>query len=486
MNIGRNAQCPCGSGKKHKHCCQGKIDWARLQNAPIDVQARFLTLRGKNLMFLATLAAALQLDDSGQPIDWPKLKRAFTPEVVRAMYEMIPEIWPDLSDYERCIRLERESTSGLYTGTYSPDAILRAVARHSLYSTRIVLVDPFLHPYRIRPEYSPVIHPEEHRSNAIQYAFLWLSLAPWIFAGLVSFIRMPGDFDSGVMHEVLEIQDARLKEHPELEMALNEEVTTQVEKMSALDRGFEEYMLLSHPDQALLEIFADTFGSSGSPFRNADEFLQFINRRREQHPYYVERLPGQTTELTMQTSGACYEMAKRICAIGDFHLITDMRFRWLELQSDYDAVRGNLKNWSPFSKALQAANLKVLDKVPLSAALQLRRENRLESMRLFLRKVWTDSRESELFAEENAVALASELDEKIRESEADYKKIDRELLAILGASVGGFFATSSVGFIPAASAALVANTVGLIRSQWQRRSFQTQFPAGFFLNIKKH
>ena len=29
MNVGRNEPCPCGSGKKHKHCCAGKIPWYR-------------------------------------------------------------------------------------------------------------------------------------------------------------------------------------------------------------------------------------------------------------------------------------------------------------------------------------------------------------------------------------------------------------------------------------------------------------------------
>jgi uncharacterized protein len=25
-NVGRNALCPCGSGKKYKQCCMGKVD----------------------------------------------------------------------------------------------------------------------------------------------------------------------------------------------------------------------------------------------------------------------------------------------------------------------------------------------------------------------------------------------------------------------------------------------------------------------------
>ena len=27
MKAGRNDPCPCGSGKKYKHCCSGKTPW---------------------------------------------------------------------------------------------------------------------------------------------------------------------------------------------------------------------------------------------------------------------------------------------------------------------------------------------------------------------------------------------------------------------------------------------------------------------------
>jgi hypothetical protein len=106
-------------------------------------------------------------------------------------------------------------------------------------------------------------------------------------------------------------------------------------------------------------------------------------------------------------------------------------------------------------------------------------------MRLFLRKVWSDTREAENFAEENAIALASELDDKIREAEVEYKKIDQELLQWAGAGLSTFLATGTVGFVPAASAALLTSALGLSRSQSQRRSFETRFPAGFFLDMKR-
>ena len=27
MKTGRNERCPCGSGRKYKHCCEGKKTW---------------------------------------------------------------------------------------------------------------------------------------------------------------------------------------------------------------------------------------------------------------------------------------------------------------------------------------------------------------------------------------------------------------------------------------------------------------------------
>lgn len=445
------------------------------------VQTRYQTVRGKNLLFLATLGSLLQIDKLNKQINFADFKRAFSPEVVRNIHEVIPVIWPSYDDYVRSIRSAGVSVGALYTGSYDPASVIRAVTRHSLYSERIFLVDPFLHPFRVRNQFNPVLHPEEHRSNAVKFSFLWWSLAPWIMHGLVSFIRTPGDFDTNLEHEVMEITDAKLEANPDLRSQIERYSEEAVAAANPFDRDMGEYWLLSHSDNQLLEMMR---GFKENPFKTDAEFLSYIKKRRDRHPYYVERLPGQTSEITISTSGTSYEMAKRICSIGDFHLITDLVPRWFELQLDYSLVRGNLRNWSPFSKALQNANLRVLDKVPLPAALRLRKENRLESMRLFLRKIWQSSRTEEEFSEENALNLAAELNEKINEAEAEYKRIDRQLLKWIGASA--VLLASGVGdFVPRASAAAVTGALSLISSEWQRRSFKVRYPAGFFLNVKR-
>jgi hypothetical protein len=194
MKIGRNAECPCGSGLKYKHCCLGRADWTQLTDAPLPIAARYFTIRGKNLQFISSLVAALQIDYNDRKPDFAKIKRAFTSEVVQKVHSSILELWPDLDDYERCIAPERQSVTALFTGNYQPEAVLRAITRLSLYCDKIYLVDPFLRPNQVRDEFNPLLHPAEHRATTIKFAFLWLSLVPWIHAGVVSIVRPMHDF----------------------------------------------------------------------------------------------------------------------------------------------------------------------------------------------------------------------------------------------------------------------------------------------------
>ncbi len=54
--VGRNDPCPCGSGKKHKKCCEGKVVSKKfkaevLSNTPVQPQITQETARVSNLFF---------------------------------------------------------------------------------------------------------------------------------------------------------------------------------------------------------------------------------------------------------------------------------------------------------------------------------------------------------------------------------------------------------------------------------------------------
>jgi SEC-C motif len=480
--IGRNDPCPCGSGLKYKKCCLDKQQWEKIFRQPLSYQLRHLSLRGKNLFFVSEILAALQIDTWTSDIDFASIKKAFTPTVVKKIHESLLQTWPDLEDYERCHLEDRKNISGLYIGSYHPEAVFQAVTRHALYSEKIYLVDPFLHPQRIREEFNPLVHPEEHRSNTIKFAFLWLSLLPWIEAGIVSFIRPPIDFVPGLGQEVNQLNRKHF-DSPELKAVKEKEINEEVSRSGPTDKGISEYFCLSHSDEWFLAEY-ERRPPPKDLFPTAEAFLRYIQLRRDAHPYFVQKLPEQTSEFIYETSGANYELAKRICLISGSHIITSYKTWWKQIELDRKNANIDPTGWTPFAKALQNSDLKVLNNISLDAALNLRKENRLESLRLFFHRVWKSCRDSEEFSEANTKHLTAELDANIQEAKAEWDKIDHELVKWFGASGAALLSTGVVGFVPAALGSITTGATGLILAQMKRASFKEQFPAGFFLKLK--
>jgi hypothetical protein len=338
----------------------------------------------------------------------------------------------------------------------------------------------------MREEFSPLLHPEEHRATAIKFMFLWIALFPWIDAGIVSFVRPLHDFIPNLWHEVLRIQRERFEGSEQLKKILEGEVSALRSETGPFDGGMGEYMFLSMPDEVFRRDW-EAVSAKHSDNTSVDEFLEYIQKRREMHPYYVDPLPGQTGELFQESSGACYELAKRMCAITNSHIATNLPSRWKEVEIDREQAGIDLQGWSPFAKVLQDSDLKVLNNVPMQAALSLRKDNRLESLRLFLRKVWRTCRDPDEFSAENVVNFSSELQEEIGKANEEWKKIDQQLLKWFGATGGALITSGVLGFVPAASAAAVTGVTGLIQAQMKRSAFKDRYPAGFFVGVKnKH
>ena len=66
----------------------------------------------------------------------------------------------------------------------------------------------------MRPEFSPLEHPEKYQTQTVRSLKLWLEMAPWIKAGLVKFIRNPEDFDPELRSYFYEMQTQKYEEDP--------------------------------------------------------------------------------------------------------------------------------------------------------------------------------------------------------------------------------------------------------------------------------
>jgi len=487
FKIKRNDICPCGSGKKYKYCCEGKVDWNQIIEEKKD-RTPYLSIRGRNMLFIDKIAEALQLDSVTPSTSPQELKAAYTPEAVKRIHEALIDIWPLNMDIQSVLQGASTDVSGLYVGEYRPENILKGLVRHSIYANKMVVVDPFVYPYSVRDEYNPVLMPEQYRMQTLRNVNFWFLLAPWIEAGILEIIRTPDDFDRKLKWDSLKRQHKKFEENKKLRKAL-EESTSKFVDSKQMEEEMYRQLILPAPNEYLEKLFQDLdLGKEGLTF---EEFIASIEKKREEDPYFLETVkPGKNiSQLLIFSSGASYDIAKLTANLTGSYLVTDIYSRWKEIEVDRESQNAESREWSPFAKAFQSLKLKFLNNLDLEHALILRKEKRLEHLRVFLRKVWKSACTVEPISEINANLLADELKDEIKKAEVEWKKIDRKLLDWVGKELkvgliaaGPMIASGYCSFLAAALA--IGGIIKLGVTQLERKSFQDKFPAAFFMKLK--
>jgi len=310
---------------------------------------------------------------------------------------------------------------------------------------------------------------------------------PWIEAGIVEIIRPPSDFDHSLNWKFMKDQKRKFEENAELKKASEESVEELSKRHSR--RFMYQQLLLGAPDSYLRRKFEEL--GLGKDGLTVEEFLRSVQEERERDPDFLEPMDAKgDSQLFTITSGASYPSATMTASISGSYLFTDIYVRWREIELDRESHSAENKVWAPFAKAIQNAPLRYLNNLRLDQALTLRKEGRLESLRNFLTRVWKDASTEDQFESKNALLLAEELGQRIREAEQEWEQIDRDLLKIVGtAAVGGLLAAGPL--IAAghayflAAAAGVAGLGPVVNSTLQRRSFPDRFPAAFFMKVEE-
>ena len=482
--IKRNDLCPCGSGKKYKYCCEEKVDWNKILREGKD-RTPYFSVRGRNLLFINKIAEALQLDSITPSTSPQKLKAAFTTEAVKKIHEALIDIWPLNTDIHSVLQGARADVSGLYVGDYRREYIFKGLIRHSIYANKMIVVDPFVYPYSVRDEYNPILTPEQYRKETLKNVNFWFLLVPWIEAGIVEIIRTPDDFDRKLKWDSLKRQHKKFEENEELRKALEESTSKFVNSKQMEEEMFRQ-LILPAPNEYLKKLFKDLdLRKEGLTY---EEFIADIEKKREKDPDFLEtfKTGKNTSQLLIHSSGASYDIAKLTANLTGSYLVTDIYSRLKEIEIDRESQNIENKEWAPFAKAFQNLALKYLNNISLEHALILRKEKRLESLRVFLRKVWKSACTAESFSEINAKNLADELESEIRKAEVEWKQIDLDLLKWLGAELvaAGEQIVSGSGYFFAAAIA-ISGVIKLGVTQLERKSFQDKFPAAFFMKLKR-
>ena len=480
--IRRNDLCPCGSGRKFKHCCDGEVDWRSIQASGTDPRP-YLSTRGRNIGFLESMAEVLQLDSLTSSL--PNLKKAFTGGSVSTIHEAVLKWWPPETNIDQILRRNSKEVRGLYVGQYQPELLVKGIVRHSIYSNKLMVVDPFVYPLAVQDAFNPILNPEQYRTQTLKNFNLWIALYPWIREGIVEVIRTPDDFDPELKWNAMVRQTKKYEENEELSRAAEESAA---EMLSRYREELISLRLLSAPNTYLKKFFHESgLDESGVSF---DAFIADIDRRRARDPNFLAPLgpDGLSSQLHMFSTGANYEIARLTSNLSGSHLVTDVAVKWLEIELDRKQHQVSNAEWEPFAKAFQEVQFKHLDNVGLDDALVIRQKDHLHSMRTFLRRVWSSASADAPFDTANSRILADELRHEVAEAEAEWRAIDRELLKRVGSqfasgtlAAGPLIASGYGTFVAAAVA--TAGAVNLMISRSMRKSFMSRFPAAFFLGV---
>lgn len=478
MKIGRNDYCPCGSGKKYKACCLGKRDWETILSRP-DF-AMHLSLRGKNMFFLSAVAELLGIDPNDGAIDWASVKNRISEDHVHSIHLLLQSLWLNKDDLRRTLLSETDGLSGLYSGHYTPEAMTSSIARHALYSESILVFDPFIFPGSVRPQYDPVLHPEQYVSHTIKCLYIWFSMAPWIHAGVLKFIRSPTDFDPALRIQSLHEEKDRFARHWELR-DLMEKIKANINIRSGEIGWITEYFMLAHPNSVVNEVLT----KGGFSQKDINEFMRYRERMKKDHPYYTER---RQNEIHVTKMGECYGISKRVAEISGSFLVTDNDFRWKMIEIDRRESGVDDSAWEPFSRTISKAPLKILENITLDDCLRLRKDGLLHRMRSFLRRVWAVARIGGDGSRGTAEQFAAELEHEVALAEQEWQRIDTRLLKWFGAETATALAlTPQIGLANVAWLAASLATAGIanvIGSSVERRTLPKRMPGAFFLGCR--
>lgn len=446
-----------------------------------------LTVHGKNLAFIEKIADAFYLNSNHRPKPRPEFKKAFTARAVRDLHEEIVRLWPITMDITKTLAsTAAEAPSGLYIGDYSLDHLVQSIVRHSLYAGKLLIADPFVYPHSVREEYNPILNPEQYRTQTLRNVNLWLTLAPWIKAGLVEIIRTPAEFDHRLQWDSMHEQEKKFAESPELQAALR--ITADELKRRHIEKWKYRDLVLSLPDHALIDRLAELADPAKGITK--EDLLAYVRKQRDNDPDFLEVAADneKDAQLTMVTTGPMYNVARLTASLTKSYLVTDLTSKWKEIELDRAGRSAETGVWSPFAKAFQETEFKYLNDVSIDDAFRLRQEDRLGSLRTFLRGIWKQACDPNSFEKVNGGLLADELASELAKAKAEWDKIDKDLLntAVGGTGAGLLAAGPLIGSghgLFLAAAALLGGGATLAAAARHRRHFPDQFPAAFFLRL---
>ncbi|GAA0703715.1 hypothetical protein [Dokdonella soli] len=335
-----------------------------------------LGIRERNLTLITAIEEILGLDKGKT---WEDVRRELSDDHVVAIHKAIADLWPPDTDLEALLpRPQRGRLRALYFGVPDFRMLEPTITGWLAYFDEIVIVHPFTNPVSVRPEYSPVVSPAQHREQTLKNVLLFLELEPYIGFGLLHVIPDPGDFNAEFGWNAMRMAEERTSA-----MELDEESARRFQGMYG-DEALRYVRRL--PEPALRHYIKQQTPSI--PDALLDEVVAHMKAQLNDDPIaLLQPLEVGTANAQLRVIKGCpLEGALYLATLTGSIVYTDVPIYWRQLHEHTVAARDGMDPvWMPMVEALRHVEYPL--GVHARTVLRPRMSDAFEAMRTALRAV---------------------------------------------------------------------------------------------------
>lgn len=402
--------CPCSSGRVFSDCCEGRDSRDRM---PWDVWS----IRERNLRFIDAVTRVLGFRDGKT---WLDVRREISAEQVRTIHILFEGLWPPDMDFGALLpRPDARRVRAIYMGIIDPRTIASSVISWLPYFDEIVAIHPFVNARNIRPEYSPIESPDQHKTQTLKNVMLLMSLQPFIERGWVHLVPDPMEFSAAIRQTILSFGEQYRNTRPS--------PMSQDPELKLLAKDDFERSMLQCSDDSLRRLIRKS--SSQIEDQQLESILKYMKRKKEADPLALLQGPlGRSGEMMMMR-GVSVPIALFLANLVGAMPYTDLN-SWLGNLKDFavDPDDKEAENLSSIALSLRSSQL-IFETNP-EFALQTRDVDVFVEFRNAFREMWNTVCEGG-FDLERADSIATRISDSSRA--ADERA--RTLLADLQPSV---------------------------------------------------
>lgn len=195
-----SSACGCGSGERYKDCCKSLPEHLRPTWAEPSIRQR-------NLFFQQVVADILGITEGK---DWVEIRKTLTDEQISRVYSLFAALWPSDTDLLQLLPKPDGRARAVYTGPIHPSTIVEFAQALPLYFGEVLIQNPFVHAGGMRKEFSPVDNPRAYRQEFLKSTLFFLTVMPFVEAGLINLFPDPCIFDPHLRHQMFGMAEERM------------------------------------------------------------------------------------------------------------------------------------------------------------------------------------------------------------------------------------------------------------------------------------